>query len=271
MLLNQKEKKILALTFIILIAIFTFFDLQFTKLVFDRESLFGKFFWVFGELPGTILGTASFAVLAVSYTKTNKLLKWVNLLFFSIMTLLMGLMVGYQVLHYLDFETSFAGLGSLLGVLFIVLANRLSLEKKKEVRVYAAITAWLVFLAIFGANMIKILWARPRYRIFNGDDSMFQPWYVWNGMTSNDDYKSFPSGHSALSATILAATFLPHYFKRLEGKERQILLIASIWIGLVMLSRVVMGDHFVTDTLFGTLLTVLLFTGLKKIFLKLKN
>jgi len=269
MLLSKKEKKIVVIGFLVLIAIFTFVDLPFTKLVFDRESLFGQFFWVFGELPGTLLGTAAFAVLTVSYTKNNTLFKWLNLVFFGVMTLLLGTMVGFQVLHYLELEVMpYAFIGDLVAILFIFLANKLSLEKKKEVRVYAAITAWLVFIGIFGPNMIKILWARPRYRIFNGDDSLYQPWYVWNGMTSNDDFKSFPSGHSALSSTVIAATFLPYFFKSLKGKERQILLCVAVWIALVMVSRVVMGDHFMTDTLFGTGLTLLAFAGLKKIFLK---
>jgi membrane-associated phospholipid phosphatase len=269
MLLTKKEKYALISLFVVLIAVFTFLDLPFTKLVFDRDSLFGRFFWVFGELPSTFIGTAGFAFLAMSYTKNNNIILILNILIFGLLSILLGLLMGFQVLHYLEFEVMpFALMGSLISLLLLYVSSRMSIEKKKHLRIYAIIVVLTVFLSILIPNIIKILWARPRYRIFNGDDSLFRAWYDRSGITNNDDWKSFPSGHSALSTSILLYTFLPQLFDKLKGKERQIMFFCSVWIVLVMLSRVVMGDHFVTDTLFGTGITLLLFAGFKKLFLK---
>ena len=48
MIISKKEKRIVLVVFISLFIIFTFYDLNFSNWIVNRESLFGQFFYVFG-------------------------------------------------------------------------------------------------------------------------------------------------------------------------------------------------------------------------------
>jgi len=272
MLLKRKEKIILVLIYLILIVIFTQYDLMFSKLIYQANSGFGKFFWMFGELPGTFAGLTCLAILTTSYTGKDDTKRNYNQISYGLLTFIMGFVMSIQLIKYLELEF-FPNIfiGFVLSMVLIVWSNQLNDIKKKQIRVYAYIGILTVILGIIVPNLIKLVWARPRYRIFIGDDTQFRYWFNRVGFTYDDNWKSFPSGHSAAAATTLVYTFLPQLFDKLKGKERSILLVCSLWIIIVMVSRVVMGDHFMSDTLFGSGITILIFTGLKSLFLKHKK
>jgi membrane-associated phospholipid phosphatase len=269
MLLNKKEKLLLVVLFLVSIAFFTRYDLIFTKLIYQPNSEFGKFFWMFGEQPGLFAGLTCLALLTTRYTGIDDKKRDYNRLFYGLLTFIMGFIISIQLIKYLELPFfPFIFIGFILSMILIVWANQLSDSKKKLIRVYAFIGVLTVILGILIPNAIKLVWARPRYRIMIGNDSLFRYWFDRVGFTFDDDWKSFPSGHSAAATTTLIYTFLPQLFDKLKGKERSILIICSVWIVIVMVSRIVMGDHFMTDTLFGTGSAILVFSGLKYLFLK---
>lgn len=271
-MLNKKEKLILLVLFLVSIVFFTQYDLIFTKLVYQPNSEFGKFFWMFGELPGTFAGVTCLAILTTSYTKDDEQKRDYNRIFYGLLTFIMGFVMSIQLIKYLELEFfPYIFIGFILSMILIVWADQLSDTKKKHVRVYAFIGILTVILGILIPNVIKLVWARPRYRIILENDQLFRYWFDRVGFAMNDDWKSFPSGHSAAAATSLVYTFLPQLYDKLKGKERRILVVCSLWIFIVMISRVVMGDHFVTDTLFGSGITILVFSGLKSLFLNHKK
>lgn len=267
MLIKKHEKIILISLYIGLIILFSFIDLNFTKLIYNQSSLFGQFFFMFGELPGTFVGLACFSILTTSYTNDNPTLSDLNRIIFGLITFILSFILSFQMIRYLKLELfPFIFVGMIISMSLIYHSNQFSDEKKKHIRVYALIGALTMILGILVPNLIKIIWARPRYRIFNGDDILYRAWYIRSGFTFDDNWKSFPSGHSAAATISLVYIYLPQLFDKLKGKERKILIITSIWIVLVMISRVIVGDHFVSDTLFGTGITLLIFIGLNKLF-----
>jgi len=271
-LLNKKEKLILVILYLVSIVIFTQYDLTISKYLYQPNSGFGKFFWMFGELPGTFAGLVSLALLTTSYTGNDEQKRDYNRIFFGLLTFIMGFVISIQLIKYLELEFfPYIFIGFILSMILVVWANQLSDVKKKQIRVYAFIGILTVILGILIPNVIKLVWARPRYRIMIGDDTLFRYWFDRVGFTFDDNWKSFPSGHSAAAATTLVYTFLPQLFDKLKGKERSILVVCSLWIMIVMVSRVVMGDHFVTDTLFGSGLTIIVFSYLKSLFLNHKK
>ncbi len=269
-----KKHKIITLALIFggLILFSTFYDLQVTQLVVNRSSLFGQFFYMFGELPGTFVGLSCFAILTTSYTKDIQKDREINIIFFGLLTIIVGFAMSFQLIKYLKlelFSTLFIGLFISMGLIYTT--NQLSDEKKEQIRIYAWVGVLTFTLGILISNLIKIVWARPRYRIFNGDDSLFRAWYISSGFTLDDNWKSFPSGHSAAATISLVYLYLPKVFDKLKGKEGIILAVCVTWISLVMFSRVVIGDHFMSDTLFGTGITLLIFMLLNKLLINNKK
>jgi membrane-associated phospholipid phosphatase len=265
--LRKHEKIIIVSLTIILISFFTFYDLQFSKLVVNETSTFGKFFYMFGELPGTFGGLVSFAILTTSYTKDNQKARDTNIIFYGSITLLLGFILSFQVIRYLKLELfPYLFIGLFVSMALLYWSNQLSDEKKNHIRSYAYIGALTLVLGIIIPQLLKIIWARPRYRILYGDDTLYQAWFIISGLSFDNNWKSFPSGHSATASISLVYLYLPQLFDKFKGKERTILKIVGTWIILVMISRVVIGDHFMTDTLFGSGLTIIIFIVLNKLF-----
>ena len=101
------------------------------------------------------------------------------------------------------------------------------------------------------ATPLKIFWGRMRFRDLAENYSDFTPWYWPNGITGND---SLPSGHAAMSfmLIVLFIFFMDKaFYKRILFKG---LIIG--WGIVVCASRVVIGAHFTSDVLFGTMIIV---------------
>ena len=115
---------------------------------------------------------------------------------------------------------------------------------------------------------MKSIWARPRMRTIN-DVSEFKHWYEINGWSNDNDLKSFPSGHSANGFISLAFMIFVPYFKKI--KMRDFLIVAITWGLLVALSRVVIGEHFLSDVVVGSYITIFMFILLERLFFRNEN
>ena len=126
-----------------------------------------------------------------------------------------------------------------------------------------------------------------------GDESLYTPWYIFNGARVSDDvrlialgvesnaYKSFPSGHTASAGAVYAFLALPYIFENFNNKKCKIILNVSTiaFTGYIAVSRIVVGAHFFSDVLFGgTIIYLSVFLGviivkaiLKKIASKKSN
>ena len=133
-------------------------------------------------------------------------------------------------------------------------------------------------------NIIKVPWGRARMRLIasTGNASYFTPWWkagsalknrlVAEGVSS-DEFRSFPSGHTACAACAMLVALMPTVSKFFKGKEKRLGLLGCLWTAVVAFSRLRMGAHFLTDvtmawlvTLGLTVLGVYLFYFNKKFF-----
>ena len=96
----------------------------------------------------------------------------------------------------------------------------------------------------------------------------FTPWYLIQGFTTDNEFMSFPSGHSANSSTVIWLTLLPLWLKSLRPYKTLLSIAAYLWLICVMISRVIMGAHFSTDVLVGASITLIMFQLLKQYYLK---
>ncbi len=119
-----------------------------------------------------------------------------------------------------------------------------------------ALSQFFVHLAI------KPLWARERYRammFLDGNTDAFSPWYQlssisWKEIPSaiKDDFRSFPSGHTASAAMLECLLFFPYYFPKMKKSKKVFCFVLPfLYTGIVAFSRIYVGAHFTSDVLFG--------------------
>ena len=257
----KKKTWALFILFVILLVSFTFLDLRISQVLYNQESLFGWFFESFGEVVLALIGCFS----TVSLIRVSGK-KW------SIGNILLGVlfffdtfMASFLITHYLKLPMVVMGLlAGLCFVIFPLIALKIKEADFEVVRRIAKAGVVISLAPIIIVTVLKVLWGRQRYRSMVNPAADFTPWYVINGFTTDDNFMSFPSGHSANSATIIWITWLPMWLEKLKGKEMMLYGIAAAWIVCVMLSRVIMGAHFASDVLMGASITIALNLYLKK-------
>lgn len=131
----------------------------------------------------------------------------------------------------------FSKLGSVLGVVFLCAVLLLF---NRKLLLWYGLSYGVVFTVVrFLKHVIH------RVRPFNVTDS------ILNLGGSVQDY-SFPSGHAACATAIaiFLGYFLFKYFKN-KGVRVGIVLCLCVYVGLVCLSRMYLGKHYLTDLLAG--------------------
>ena len=104
--------------------------------------------------------------------------------------------------------------------------------------------------------VLKQIWQRTRFHdmaIANSFE-LFTPWYQFGNGGS-----SFPSGHTAAACGILILLLLPHLFTLFKDKSTLLLIASYIYIAFSALSRLILGRHFLSDTVASTIIASLIF------------
>ena len=155
-----------------------------------------------------------------------------------------------------------------------VVKCRESREHLRSVRIDRVLTNKYAALPIFVGimlliNIIKVPWGRARMRLIysTGNDTYFSNWWqagtalkkklVADGVSS-DDFRSFPSGHTACAACSMLLILLPTLYRRLHDKEKLFMVLGGVWTLAVAVSRLRMGMHFLSDVSVSSLLTIAL-------------
>ena len=264
----MKKNKKLCFFYIVaaLLVIFTFTDLQISKAIYNPQSGYGHFFEAFGELPGALIGVFSLAAL-ITTGKYNA--KWKAILFniiFGVLLIMFSFMAAVMPMNYLGgIKMPVAGiLAAVYAIAALWITKILSKEESRNLR-QAAIIGILTFVAaILVINIIKMFWGRLRFRSMEVPYNEFSLWFIPQGLTTNNEYMSFPSGHSANSAVIWWITLLPTFVVSLKEKGKYLKVIAGAWIVMVMISRVIMGAHFASDVTMGATLSIVSFYLISK-------
>ena len=250
-----------------LLLAFTFLDLPLSQAVFDLKNPFGRFFEIFGETPGLLVGAFSAAALLVTRDRETPWKNALSILGFGLLGLLLSLMGSLMVNNYLTHgHLSLAVIlpaGLILFALLLFLSSRLDRSKRAEIRRAATVGLLLLVAAIVVINLIKVGWGRPRLRRMTDPAAQFVPWYLPQSVAAGEEFKSFPSGHTANAAVLLWISLLPTFIDKLKGKEPLLLGLAWVWVALVAFSRIIMGAHFGSDVTVGVALTYTVFIALR--------
>ena len=260
-----------ALVLLALLLLGSFLDLPISRLLYPgHESSLGQFFAAFGELPAFALLCGS-GVLAIAHR--GKLREQLRLV------LLAGgvcLILGSIFLSVHEATDNVAALPMPVALLVTVFVDALTafallyLTRECQTKTVLRFICTVVFVCVgimLLINIIKVPWGRARMRLIvsTGNETYFSNWWqagtalkkklVADGVSS-DEFRSFPSGHTACAACAMLMLLLPTLYRRLHDKEKLFMAIGAGWTLLVAFSRLRMGAHFLSDVCVSSLLTI---------------
>lgn len=247
------------------------FDLRISMIVYDPKNLFGIIFEAIGELPGFLIAIVSCVALIITGLKKSKISKLINIFGFGLLLVPCCFLAGILPFNYLKLPL---WPGVILGIVYLVSAfwmiSKIPQSRYAELRRAAMIGLGTFLFSVISVSLIKMGWGRLRFRDLSGSVSGFTAWYFLQKWTINNELMSFPSGHAANAAVIIVITLLPTILPHLKKYSRNLFAGAICWIVLVMISRVIIGAHFMSDVVAGASTVLLAFALLTKI-VKLKK
>lgn len=249
-------------------------DFPISKAVYDPGSPFGLFFAGFGEYPAALGFAAAGAMLLSARNREKRLVGVLQMIAGCWFILSGAAMAAILPKGYLDISTGLSGgIGLICTALTVWGAARLcrGADRRTVIRV-AAVFLLVIFADILVVNLIKIPWGRARMRLVAVDDrAYFMPWWqpgkalrdtlVAAGVAA-EEFKSFPSGHTANASSLMLLCLLPMLRQKLAAKQTLLFLFGFFWTVLVAVSRIVMGAHYLTDTIVGFAVGLLMLAGL---------
>lgn len=254
----------------VLAVLFARTDWQISQALYNPEAGWAHFMEAYGQIPGTLLGVISSAILIRLYKMDKNVRSIAGAIGLGLLALLnaFGLsadMLGAQI------NPDGVNIGALLGLTLMILllgqivTRQFSLETISKYKNAAIAGLLLAFLGgIVTVWLFKIPWGRWTYRdiLEAGNPALFTPWYLPQG---NNGHHSFFSGHTALSFVVLGYL----YFLKKDHPVRSILLSIFLLWGIVGgLSRIVVGAHYASDVLFGAGQTMFWYLFLNQKYLK---
>ena len=276
MVLTKRFYLVSVLILVVLLGVLAIGDLDYSisYMIINKHSIWAEFFNMFGEFPA-LFGMLLAVVLL--YGGRRRDVPWWNILSTVIgvvFILLFSYMVIFLPIRYV-FEFDPNGIPMIWNVIILILSAALAIaafyvaHKHGNKFVNFKKHAWFFIVLIVSemllVNIVKMIWARPRMRSMT-DISEFKHWYEINGWQSEEELKSFPSGHTANGFVAIAYMIFVPYFKSI--KMNYFIIGAVVWGTMVALSRVVLGAHFLSDVVVGSYITIFLFILWEKVFFR---
>ena len=291
----MKKRNIIVLSIlvfaIILFIIGTFYDLEISKSIAISNNFVGIMFASFSEWPVyTCLVFVSFVMISGVKKIDSKPYKFICIIMGLMATLIAIFYQGEAIASinaYGYFNQNLTKLYFKLPIGIAILAPfayfgfRFGKRYGEKETINVIIFMLLTFLVIMlYPQFVKPFFHRPRFRFIEQYDlnlyhRWFEPFKEYKDFASvygKEEFKSFPSGHTASAfASMIVLYFMPYFNKRLRGKENMLLLIA-ICFGLVMgFMRIFVGAHFLTDVAFAMIVDAVITLIAFHIFDKLKE
>ncbi|MEJ5262732.1 MAG: phosphatase PAP2 family protein [Ignavibacterium sp.] len=244
---------------LVLAFLFESSDLFLSNLLFNPLSSWAKFLEYYGEIPGLIVSLIGVYI----YFTSNKLssnAKKIAAYFFLMLASTAGVIyLNFLITHY-ALNVKYTSTNEIIlltaGSAIINLAAMVFIKSKikfsnKQYFFSRIVVRMLVFGYLLTNLPLKLLWGRIRFRDFNGDFSNFSAWYIPNGFNGND---SFPSGHAAMG-WILISLFVLLSDKSIFQRTAVKTIVISYAL-ILCFSRIVLGAHFASDVLFGSMFMI---------------
>ena len=248
-----------------LIAVGSFVDFPLSFALYDASNPFATFFAAYGAIPAPLGCVAAGTLFVCGHNRDNKVLGTVQNIG-GILLLFVGiLLVCFLPALYIPVSPLLlAGVGLILSAGTILITCRLAKGADRAMIFRVALAILLAILCeLLVVNFIKVCWGRPRMRLVTSHpEAFFVPgWHSGNALQETlmaagvaaDEFKSFPSGHTANATTMLLLGLVPYLKPQLQKYQKALVAFGFAWAAIVALSRILLGAHYLTDTTVGFL------------------
>ncbi len=235
----------------------TFVDLNLDVALNNPQSEFARWFEATGEMPSRLVTTVAGVLLF--YLSEKPLLK-----IFGLVANFGGAAYLGAHLHRYFFKEMFSlpvgivfGIG--IGVIALYIGQYIhvseQLKKPLIILCLTGIAVWFAQMCVI--ESVKIVWGRVRFRelLRQGSTDGFMPWYRPGGFTTSNEYKSFPSGHTAGAGVSYLMLLLPYVSPKWKQHKVWCFVIPLVYTGTVAFSRMVMGAHYLSDVTVGGMIS----------------
>ena len=248
---------------------------------YDPTSIVARLVAGYGPIP-LFLTMMVLGVIAIVIDSRHKL--WLTILKWLIGVVLIGAGLYFMVFKAVEYRSGYPlaatlVVGLLVTLLTVAGAYWFVRNISSSLLLKAAIVIAAIAILEYGiGEIVKPLWSRPRpYLLFEVKDlDPFLPWFMpgagkdikalidpmtlFDPAEFSDYFKSFPSGHTSHSLFLLSTSTI---LLSLKPKTRKYLFVAAIVGALfgffVAYGRILIGAHYLTDTMAGFSLTFLLY------------
>lgn len=250
----------------ILLALGSFVDYPLSSALYDASNPLARFFAAYGAIPAPLGCVAAGTLLVCGRSRNNRMAGALQSIGGVLVLLAGAALVCFLPVLYLPVSPALlAGVGLALSAGTILIVRRLARGADRAVITRVALAILLVLLCeLVVVNLIKGFWGRPRMRLVaSHPEAYFFPW--WRRGTAlkgpllaagvgADEFKSFPSAHTANAATMLLLGLVPYLKPRLQRYRKALVTFGFMWTAVVALSRILLGAHYLTDTAVGFLI-----------------
>ncbi len=251
-----------------LLAVGALWDLPLSQLLYQPQSMLGLVMECFGFFPLYL----PLIFLCISYGKNPRCKAPLRVLLPVIGAAGWGAL-WYVGLHHLMKRNALSPsqtpmllalilAGLLLGAMCILPILRAPTATVKKLQFLFWVGSVYMMLNNLLINLCKLLWQRTRFddMLRAGSFADFTPWYLPLGNGGS----SFPSGHTAAACAVFVLLSACALFARWRGRERLVCTLCWAYVALMGAGRILIGRHFLSDTVIAALLGFLLYLWMCK-------
>ena len=232
---------------------------------------------------GPTIGFASVAAMGggfIAFIVKGKYHIALKVLFGVLAACCLGVAIKYPAGEYFGVNGFYGAAPEWVGYLIVVIPECAAMvggyflfkdcQNKNMWIIFCIIIVLLLIALLAVIPALKSLLHRPRYRLISKTDIAFHNWWepckdykelIEKYNTSSDNFKSYPSGHTAeASIFLVTSTFLPFADNKFKKYQMPIFYGSCGLIVIVAFARILAAAHFLSDVSTGaTIMLTLLF------------
>ena len=242
---------------------------------------------------GPTIGFAGVAVMGggfISLAIRGKYHIILKILFFVLAACCLGVSIMYPAGEYFGVNGFYGAAPEWVGYLIVIIPEAAAgvggyflfkdYENDKLWIIFVIIIVLLCIALLAVIPTLKDIMHRPRYRLVSTTDVAFHNWWepcknykelkeLYN--TSSDNFKSYPSGHTAeASIMMVPVTFLPLANRKYRSIQKYLVIGSAALIIIVAFARVLAAAHYLSDVSTGATIILLLLFIANEVVMRIK-